>query len=186
MSNPAFFVDGHLEQKFIQKYCPGAPVKLINCNGKNVVIDQIGKRVASLIKTMNNRNHPLIVIIDREDRENSASQIEKELKKSIQNHGINYEILIGVADRMIENWILADEDVMSEHIGYDRNAVYEGSNGKSEIRTFIQSYHETTTGVQLLCRSNPKWIAKKSKSFSKFFKLIKDLDCKWINQSIQT
>ena len=44
MSNPAFIVDGHTEQKFISSICPGQPIRRTNLNGKSVQLSAIAKK----------------------------------------------------------------------------------------------------------------------------------------------
>ena len=36
MPEPAFLVDGHMEQLIIQQLCPKKPVRRIGCNGDDV------------------------------------------------------------------------------------------------------------------------------------------------------
>jgi hypothetical protein len=47
MSNPAYLIDGHLEKKVIQQICPGAIVRILQCNGRDVSLQAIANRVAS-------------------------------------------------------------------------------------------------------------------------------------------
>ena len=47
MNKAAFFVDGNLEKKFIQRACPNTVVRILNCNGKDVEMSAIAKRVAT-------------------------------------------------------------------------------------------------------------------------------------------
>lgn len=182
---PAFFVDGQMEQKFIQNICPKAKVQLINCNGDDVKLEAIADRLASLIRLMRQRFSPVIVIIDREKRQQSAEQVQIELKSLLEQRGVDVEVMIGVADRMMENWILADEELKVELSGETRGRDFEGIDGKQEIKKWIRPYHETVQGVALLRRCRPSRM-QSSDSFRKFFEqLRKDKslkECWWINQ----
>ena len=48
MKRPAFLVEGHLEQRFVQAVCPGSSVLRLNCNGDKVAIEAVAKRVGTL------------------------------------------------------------------------------------------------------------------------------------------
>lgn len=67
MSNPGFIVDGQMERLIINHFCPDRPVKLLNCNGKDVSLEAAAKHAASLIRLMK-RNYPVILIFDREKK----------------------------------------------------------------------------------------------------------------------
>ena len=96
MSRPAFFVDGQTEQRALHQLCPGNPIRLIGCNGKTVSLSAIAKRLATHIKLLNNRNYPIVVIIDRENRVENAETIKEELLSELRKLDINDEIFIGV------------------------------------------------------------------------------------------
>ena len=183
MSRPAFFVDGQTEQRALHQLCPGNPIRLIECNGKNVSMSAIAKRLATHIKLLNNRNYPIVVIIDREGREESAEEVKEELLNEMRDLGIEDELLIGVCDRMIENWILADRDNFKNYINRKSNlpkATYEGTKGKSEVKKIFPEYHETTDGVTLLATSNPEEMNRNSDSFSSFVTTLAELPCTWL------
>jgi hypothetical protein len=180
-SNPAFLVDGKLEQKFFQNICPKAPVRYINCNGKEVKISVIAPRIASLIRALGGKYYPIFIIIDREERTQSAKEIKKDLISEIKKHNISETFYVGIADREIENWILQDENVFQEYPDYKKlPRLFEGSKGKSTLKKIIPDYHETTMGVELLCKCRPKGLMQ-SESFKDFFDEIKPhLECWWL------
>lgn len=183
MSKPAFFVDGQTEQRSINKICPGHPIRLIGCNGKKVALSAIAKRLKTQIKLLNNRYYPIIILIDREDRKESIQEIKEELKKELIKIGVKDECLISVCDRMIENWILADKKNIIKHTGkkiYFKKSNYEGLKGKSIIKRYYSGYHETTDGVTLLSKSNPKTLCENSESFRDFAETIKKIECYWL------
>jgi len=103
MSNPAFFVDGQTEQRSLHNICPGNPIRIIGCNGDNVSIDAIAKRLTTLIKVLNNKYYPIVILIDREGRTDKCEKIAIDLRDALIQYGVKDEILIGVCDRMIEN-----------------------------------------------------------------------------------
>lgn len=183
MNNVAFFVDGHLEKYFIQDVCKGKVVRMIGCNGKNVSTQAIAKRIASLCRLLGGRCYPIITCIDREDRTISADKLSSDLLKAIRDEGISDDIIIGVADKMIENWILVDKDVVLERANKGKKYPYkiEGLGGKGLIKKLIPNYHETTIGVELLKECRPSKMVS-SRSFKNFYKKIDKFDCWWLKR----
>lgn len=111
MPNPAFIVDGHTEQGLIGAICSGHPIQRTNLNGKNVTIDAIAKKISSMIRILGNRHYPIIILVDREERNETCNELANQLNASLIKEGINnLDIRIGFADRMIENWIIAPAD----------------------------------------------------------------------------
>jgi len=182
MSNAAFLVDGHLEQKFIQRTCFCRPVRRINCNGRNVAISVIAKRIATQCRLLGNRCHPIIVIIDREDRLETSRELSSSLLDYLRKEGIIDTFIIGVADRMIENWILADAEIVNHHESNIKATppYSEGCNGKNVLERCLDHYHETTIGVELLLNCRASRINENSQSFSDFFNQLPENDCSWL------
>jgi hypothetical protein len=149
----------------------------------------IAKRLASLIKVLNNRHYPIVVLIDRETRTQDTKSIKEELHLELKKLEIHDEVLIGVCDRMIENWILADKSNISKYCDKRINwkkENFEGTKGKSELKKHMDSYHETTDGVNLLSTSNPKSLYKNSLSFKNFVHTIEKIECSWLDGLIKT
>jgi len=55
MPKPAFLVDGDLEQRVVQRLCPGTTVQIVHRNGKDVALSAMAGRIATLIRNMGNR-----------------------------------------------------------------------------------------------------------------------------------
>ncbi len=185
MIKPAFFVDGQTEQRALHKLCPGNPIRLIGCNGKTVSMLAIAKRLATQIKLLNNRHYPIIVLIDRETRNESAESLKKELHEELKKLDIHDDVLIGICDRMIENWILADKSNVLKYTAKKikwKKKNYEGTKGKSELKKHFKEYHETTDGVNLLSSSNPKLLYENSLSFREFVDTIEKINCIWLQK----
>lgn len=184
MSNPAFLIDGFTEKLVLEKVCPNTKINRINCNGSSVSIESIAKRVSSLIRLLNNRHYPIIVVIDREDREMTTIEIEKALQDELTKAGVKDDVRIGVCDRMIENWILSDWETFAENCtseGVIKPENTEGLKGKSFIKKVHPSYQETTDGVNLLLKASPKKMYENSTSFRQFADKITDINCEWLN-----
>ena len=177
MSKPAFIVDGFTEKLVIGSLCPGKPVSRTDLNGKSVTIEAIANKVASLIRLFNNRNYPIIVVIDREQREESCSVLCEELGNRLIALGLNdQDIRICFADRMFENWNVLNTDK-------DKPDATDGLRGSSEIKKILGSYHKTTEGVELFLKCNLENVYECSESFRQFVDSIPDINCKELNFS---
>jgi hypothetical protein len=185
MPSPAFLVDRHMEVRILGKICPGAPARRLNINGSDVAIPAIAKRAGSLIRLLNNRYHPIFIKIDREGRSESAEEVEKELFKMILAEGVGSDqVVVSVCDRMIENWILADEELLLDRYGVDFTAQSEGNHGKRHLSELVKSrheYHETTVGVELFCALSARRIVVRSQSFERLSVRLANV-CDWIGR----
>ena len=180
MPNPAFIVDGHTEQSFVSGVCPGHPVRRTNLNGKSVTISAIAKKVASIIRLLGNRHYPIIVLVDRETREQSCQELVELLNSELENEGLeDQDIRIGFPDRMIENWIIADFKL----IGSDdhKPEQTDGLNGASFIKKLKGSYSKVIDGVKYLHSIDREIVYQESPSFRNFIDSLEDLDCEYLN-----
>lgn len=183
MYNPAFLVDGFTEKLILARICPGSVVNRIDCNGNSVSIGVMTKRIASLIRLMNNRYYPIIILIDREERDLTIYQIQEQIRIELENLGIKDDIRIGICDRMIENWMLADWDSfinICKNETIQRPEVIEGVKGKGLIKKVYPTYQETTDGVNLFLQSSPVTMYNNSASFKMFLDQITDIECEWL------
>lgn len=183
MSKPAFLIDGLMEKIVLEKICPNTTIRLINCNGNSVSIIALAKRIHTLIKILNNRNYPIFILIDREEREVTCSQIIIELEEELKKYGVSDDIRIGVCDRMIENWTLSDWNSFVKNSGIAIETItpenIEGCKGKSVVKKYYPHYQETTDGVMFFLKSNPEVMFHKSESFRNFISKTKDINCFW-------
>jgi len=180
MPNPAFLVDGQMEQRIVQKLCPGHPVRLIGCNGENVSMAAVAKSLNANIRMLK-RNHPIIIVLDRERRSQTTDELIAELSLLLDNYGHQGQYVIGMADRTIENWILADWGYIRTQMPGCRQFLSdpEACHGKSAIKKLMPPnvlYHETTIGVDLFLKCRPQEIRKASRSFQSFVSKI-NLGC---------
>jgi len=186
MSDPAFLVDGHLEKKFIQQICPGKTVRILNCNGKDVHMSAIAERIATQCRLLKGKYYPIIIVIDRECRDESFLEIKNSLTQEVKNLQVNDQLIIAVADRMIENWIVADIATVSK---YSSKVVshkeYDGKHGKNILTKILKNYHETTDGVSLLVSCYASRIRANSPSFGSFYDELaenKIEECWWLSR----
>ena len=176
---PAFLVDGVTEQKFIQLVCKGRPVKIINCNGSSVSASAIAKRAASLIRLWGGKFFPIILIVDREGRREAAAAFCTALRESIVAEGVNDQVIIGVADRMIENWMIADPAVWPAHEIEDN---VDGFGGVGKVKKMMPDYDKAARGAGLLAKSRCSEICRRSESFSALFAQLTALRCAWLRR----
>lgn len=180
MPNPAFIVDGHTEQGLIGAICPGHPIQRTNLNGKNVTIDAIAKKIASMIRLLGNRHYPIIILVDREDREETCDVLIEQLYASLIKEGINnLDIRIGFADRMIENWIIADFQTIGDVKNKPQPS--DGLRGSAVIKKQKGSYNKIIDGIKLLLSVDKTIVYRESPSYKAFIDKLEDLECEYLN-----
>jgi hypothetical protein len=180
MSKPAFIVDGFTEKNVLSKICPGRPVSRTDLNGKSVKIEAIANKIFSLVKIFNNKYYPIIIVIDREGRVEECEEIASSLKKELDNKGLNnQDIRISVADRMFENWILADWDNLN--LKTVKPTHTDGCNGASMLKKELGTFQKNTDGVELFLKSNPKTVYTNSPSFKNFIDKLEGVQCDFVN-----
>lgn len=188
MPRPAFIVDGLTERNVIKALCDECPIQITNLNGNTVTIEAVAKKIASLIRLLSNRNHPIVIIVDREERSESCQDMEKCLRDGLKREGISDDqVVIGIPDRMIENWLLADWGNFKRVTGLASSVVkpegVEGSKGKSLVRKHYPAYHGPTHAHEILRKSDPRKVVSNSNSFKLFFGAIRGrLPCSWISK----
>lgn len=176
MSNPAFIVDGFTEKLILGKICPGKPIRRTDLNGKSVTIKAIANKISSLIRLLNNKYYPIVIVIDREDRAQNCEEIIEELRLELTVKGHdNDDIRINVADKILENWIIADWSVITEE--EEKPDTTDGLRGSSVIKKHKGSYGKTTDGVELFVKANPSIIYENSPSFRTFIDSLDGIAC---------
>jgi Domain of unknown function (DUF4276) len=172
----AFIVEGQMEKRIVQRICAGKKVTLLGTNGVDVSVEQIVKRAVTQIQLLKDSYFPIILLIDREGRSETASELRRGIVKALETQGIAKDIIVSVPDRMIENWIIAGSTDIEE---------CESRNGKSvlsrHLRTRGEFYHETTVGVDLFCSIDPKRARSRSASFRAFASDVEPF-CPWLRR----
>jgi hypothetical protein len=189
MSKPAFLVEGKMEQLLVQRLCPGTPVQIINCNGDNVSLHAIGKKIASLARLLDKRGHrPIVIVFDREKRSETTKTIKQQLVTLLQKDGVTAPVILGVPDRMIENWILADLDNFCRLAGVNNTSLsrdFEGTCGEAKLKKLLPkgfTYVKTIHGVEWFQTSDPDSISKNSLSFREFAEALTAVKCRWLSE----
>ena len=176
------FVEGSMERQFVSanfKYVNVVPVH----NGITWSTDQLCKKISSDFKA-SNFNGPVFVWLDREGRTELAAEIREAILSSlIEAGGQQDNIHVMINDRMSENFILSDEQVIREEFElptyeYD----FEGQNGKYILKKMHRdigiNYKEMVHGARLLKKVRIERASIKSPSvqlfLSNFFR-----ECWW-------
>lgn len=170
-----FFVEGHCEQNFLSEACKGgSAIRRINLNGSAVSIPQIIRQIVAIYRTMGDCEEPIVVIFDREARNQSSEDIASEVVAGLAASGIR--AVAGIPDRCIETWMLYD----AEDLPLKRDN-YEGSMGSTELRRAFGRYDKAADGPQRLkkCRASE---LMRSASFKRFFDSLAISDCWWLKR----
>lgn len=173
--NPAFIVDGFTEKNIIDKICPNRPVRRTDLNGKSVTLDKIAERIGTHLRLFNNKYYPIIIIIDKEDRQQPCEEIIKHIMDKLNSAGFkNDDIRISIADRMIENWLIADTQIFTKK---EIPTKIDGINGSSVLKKKYGSYSKSTDCLKIIKNFNPEIAYINSPSFKHFIDLLDNIDC---------
>lgn len=176
---PAYLVEGDLEKEFISASCSNSVVRRIIPNGTAVCVKVIADRIATQYRILDRLGcAPVIAILDRERRLESCDEFRVSIETELREKHQITDLVIGVCDCKIENWILADPAT----VGMKSLPDPEGKNGKQFIRNKLGEYHETTVGVKLLKKARPSEMRRNSPSFDAFYQKIAHLPCWWIER----
>jgi hypothetical protein len=181
-SNVGVLVDGRAEELFFRATLPGCRIRRNIPNGRDVSLDLIFDAIQIGHETFSGAVDTVIVKIDREQRAESFEAIVQALEQKILNAGIIRPTILALADRCLENWILADDVQISEICGADYDYIHEGAMGKSILMNALQAnaklpYVKTS---KLLISASPNNIRANSQSFAHFADAI-DFDWHWLN-----
>jgi hypothetical protein len=164
----AFIVEGQMEQRIVQRACPGTPVRRIQCNGDHVSLDRLCDFIETQVRLLVNRYYPIVVVFDREGRAESPKQIQAFILDRFAKAGMSaQDIRVYVADRETEDWYLMDIEAICQH--YDvrsRGRDYRGKGGLSALLEPVHRYHETTIGVDIFFKISKAKVAKCCPMFS--------------------
>lgn len=173
-----FLVEGHTEQKIVQAICPKAVVQRINLNGNSVEANAIAVRVATQARLWGGKYRPIVILVDREKRTQTAVEFAASLSSAIRDQGIEDPIVVGVADRMIENWILANPSLWPNGEAPDN---VDGTAGATQLKKLRRnSYAKSSDGPRLFKECSPSALRQRSPSFRSFADQLELLKCRWL------
>ena len=128
------------------------------------------------------------MIFDREGRDATVTDIKTALLGLLKAEGIETDTILGVPDRMLENWILADFETFCRLANVERtlfNPATEGTAGAAALKKLLPTgvpYVKTIHGVEWFIASNPEVMKQNSASFRQFGDEMKPLSCRWLSQ----
>ena len=149
-------------------------------NGKSVTLEAMSKKIASAIRILGNRHYPIIILVDKEQREIEFNTMAEQIKTILQEiyNITDQDLRIGVADRMIENWIIADWETFAGEEKKPNDI--EGTNGTAQIKKIKGSYGKTTDGVKMFLEARQEIIYENSPSYKYFIDQLEDVDCQYL------
>lgn len=177
------FVEGTMERLFLNNNFQYVNVVSMS-NGSGWTVDAICNQIATKYKV--NRANPdfVIVWLDMEKQNCSPDVFRQSIRAKLREIGVPEDkIAICIPDRMTENIILADENVICAEFGIQFVYDHEGQNGKAVLKSLYsaagKSYRETFHGVTLLKKIRLRRSAAKNKSANDFLSEF-SLPCWWI------
>ncbi|KAA5803892.1 hypothetical protein F1654_08840 [Alkalicaulis satelles] len=175
-----------MERDFIEAICGRRfPIRIIP-NGNTVCKERLWKHISTHLRALRNSHQCAIIWIDHESNPEPIDEVISYLKLECKNElGPGFDLRIGIANKMKENWMLADEIAMQNHYGhgYVYDPDYEGSGGKTKIKSFAKkcddNYLERVDGVQILRNSCIYRMARNSASAAIFLSQMQGINCAW-------
>jgi hypothetical protein len=134
MERIAALVEGQTEHHFVKKTYANSVIQRPFPNGKDVPIEVITECLLDAIETLGGDISKVLVLLDREGRAESADAMRTAIGAALVTASPNRSFYVGVTDRHIENWILADEDFVRGTFGQP-SYVYlgDGTKGKPAL-----------------------------------------------------
>ena len=97
----------------------------------------------------------------------------------MNNEGIiDQDVRIGFADRMIENWIIADFKLIGNL--HHKPETTDGLKGAGVIKKSLGSYNKVIDGVKLLLSIDRTVVYKNSASFQYFIDKLHSIECDFL------
>jgi uncharacterized protein DUF4276 len=156
-------------------------VKADGPRGHAVTVQQIISSSRKQVAMLSAIGCPYIILmLDFEERTVDYFAFVSQLEAEVKRHGMPARVEICVANRMIENWFLADVEAISAQKAYIRNNVqqkpFEGTHGKKELKKiFVKgfSYGEVKHGPELFGVIRFEVARNNSASFECFLEKLK-------------
>lgn len=181
MPNPAFIVEGDMEQRILGRICRGQPIRRIGCNGDDVPIERVCEFIGAQIKTLNNRHYPIFVLFDREKRSETVEEISSQVALELEKLGYGeIDVRVFVADREFEDWYLLDRETICHEFDIpDLVGPLKGKGGLARLISPYIKYHETTVGVDLFFLVSHKTIADNCSVYKRLIENAVEVECRY-------
>jgi hypothetical protein len=178
------FVEGTMERNFLNQNFPYAHVITLQ-NGDSWSVERLCEQIESKFKVYGGNPDIVVVWLDREHRIETASAMKQKLRDNLKDRKLcGCKIAVCVTDRMSENMILADSELIKAEFGIDDYSyIGDGHNGKSFLKQLYKNvsknYRETVHGIHLLKKIRLSKAALESIFVKEFLDEL-TLDCWWI------
>jgi len=179
MEKIAAIVEGHTEEHFIRATYASVHITRPIPNGRTVTTEVVIEAIIDALELIGGNISKVVVLLDREQRDLDAEAFIMAIRNGITPRCGARAIYIGVADRQIENWIIADEQEMRSR--FDRTFKYPGDGcaGKTVLQSLSGGTSRGPRDTALLLKScSATRSAGNSPSLSRFIQAI-DFDWVW-------
>lgn len=112
MERIAALVEGHTELHFIKNTYANSIVSRPIPNGKSVSISLIVESIVDAVQALGGEIKRVIILLDREGRDITSSEMAIAIIDGVGAICSGRKFYVGVADIQIENWMLADEQMI--------------------------------------------------------------------------
>jgi hypothetical protein len=177
MERIAALVEGHTETHFVKAAYPRAIVQRCLPNGKDVHIDLIIETIHDRMEILGGDIKKVIIIFDREGRIETAEQIHSYVREKLNKLCNNRKFYIGVSDKQIENWIVADNEYLRKiynKIEYQYPG--DGTSGKEILKKLHGTDQAPGDKAKMLKLTTPSKSKQNSLSLANF---IDQIDFPW-------
>lgn len=177
------FVEGSMERQFINRFMKYIRVIPVD-NGITWTIERMCIQICDAYEALDLQG-TVFVWIDREGRTETADEIRVQIHDALVHVGApKGDIHILVNDRMSENVILADQDLIRSKFGREEYQYeFEGRSGKQVLKNMFKdidvNYKETIHGVEMLKGTRISRSALNSPSVAAFLDTF-TAQCWWV------
>jgi hypothetical protein len=172
-------VEGHMETHFVRSTYGNAVVQRPFPNGRTVDLDLIVESIRDQLETVGGDITKVVILLDREGRDIPAPDMLKYLQDELGKCTSNRNLYIGVSDRQIENWVVADEDHMREKFDAPNyQYVGDGTSGRTTLEKLNGGDAGYRDKAYLLKSCSATGAARRSPSLAAFLQII-NFDWGW-------
>jgi len=177
MERIAALVEGHTETHFVKAAYPRAIVQRCLPNGKDVDIDVIIETIHDRMEILGGDIKKVLIIFDREGRTESAEYIQNYVREKLSKICNNRTFYIGVSDKQIENWIVADSDYIGKrYIKPEYKYPGDGTSGKEILKRLHGTDQAPGDKARMLKLTTPSQSKLNSVSLANF---VNQIDFPW-------
>jgi hypothetical protein len=176
METIAAIVEGHTEEHFVRSTYGAVLISRAIPNGRTVPAEVIVEAIVDALELIGGQITKVLILFDREGRAATAESLAQVVREGVAARCGERSLYVGVADKQIENWIIADEQEMRRR--YDPSFGYsgDGSGGKAILQRLTGVSLGPRDTAQLLKACSARRASEKSASLAA---LIGSVDFQW-------